>query len=290
MKKQTSFSAVLILLLLSFSGCKQDSAPNVTFKARSYSPYGSGEDIPLRWADAQLVNGLSLKISSAVAPDLDYGDGNNGYTDAALEWNGALPGKTFFALPITTVANRQKAQLVSYFDDEMGIYKADTWFAEVGDGALAITQFFGIRRTTASGQYIELQHADIILNYHDYSFSSDPNDFTRYDLPSVLLHEMGHFIGLRHEYSTYESVMRPSLGSYETERQLYSADIAKLEQNYGIQQTQRLNASASSNLRSGAVSSSQESEVIEGRFELRSDGRCVHFINGKRTSEHRVSF
>ena len=278
---------VMILALAVFPGCQQDSAPTTTLKARaSYTPYGSGEELPLRWADAQLVHGLTLKISNTVAPDLDYGDGNNGYVDGANEWNTGLPGKTFFALPFVTVANRQKSQLVSYFDDEMGIYKAQTWFAEVGSGALAITQFFGVRRTNSSGQYIELQHADIILNYHDYAFSSDADDFTKYDLPSVILHEMGHFIGLRHEYSTYESVMRPSLGSYESERQIYPADLTKLEHNYDVPHVETLTAAAGPNVRAAGISSSQEPEMIQGRFELRANGRCVHFINGKVVGEH----
>ncbi|MBI2520984.1 MAG: matrixin family metalloprotease [Bdellovibrio sp.] len=284
---------ILCALILDLGGCKQDSAPSTVYKARaSYSPYGGGEELPLRWNDSHLSSGISLKIASEVASILDFGEGQNAQTDAATEWNNALPGKTLYTLPIPTVANRDKAQLLSYHDDEMGIYQSQNWFSEVGAGALAITQFFGLRRTSASGQYIELQHADIILNYRDYAFSSDPEDFTTYDLPSVLLHEMGHFVGLRHEYSTYESVMRPSLGSYESERELYPIDIQNLENNYQISQTQQLSANQEpgNGVYSGAITSpeQQESELVQGRFELRANGQCAHFINGQQVAIHPV--
>ncbi|HAZ12681.1 MAG: hypothetical protein A2X86_11205 [Bdellovibrionales bacterium GWA2_49_15] len=283
MKKAILPAIYGLFLTLNLAGCQQDSPPTTVMKARaSYSPYGGGEELPLRWNDSHLTNGLSLKIASELAAILDFGAGQNGYTDAALEWNNALPGKTLYSLPFPIVANRQKTQLVSYFDDEMGIYKSLNWYEEVGAGALAITQFFGVRRSTASGQYLELQHADIILNYRDYTFNSDTEDFTSYDLPSVLLHEMGHFVGLRHEYSTYESIMRPSLGSYETERQLYPADVHNLKVNYNVPEIQALSA-----IRASAITSPvNEEEIVQGRFELRANGQCVHFINGQQTGTH----
>ena len=284
------------LLWFGLVSCRKDSPPPTVLKARaSYSPYGNGPELPLRWNDSYLASGLSLKIASEVASVLDFGEGENGYTDAAVEWNNALPGKTLYALPFPIIANQQKAELLSYFDDEMGIYKSDNWYSEVGAGALAITQFFGVRRSAAGGQYIELQHADIILNYRDYSFNADPEDFTSYDLPSVLLHEMGHFVGLRHEYSTYESVMRPSLGSYESERQLYPIDIHNLEVTYniGMSEIQQLSAAdsgANTGISASAISSDSdrrpENELVQGRFELRANGQCVHFINKQQISTH----
>jgi hypothetical protein len=280
------FCAFLCLALIS---CKQDSPTSTMVKARtSYSPYGSGEEVPLRWNDSRLVSGLSLKIASEVAALLDYGGGLNGYTDAATEWNNALSDKTFYALPLPMVTNRQKPQLVSYYDDEMGIYKSQNWYSEVGAGALAITQFFGIRRTGANGQYIELQHADIILNFRDYSFSSNSENFFSYDLPSVLLHEMGHFIGLRHEYDSYDSIMRPSLGSYESERQLYPIDVHNLGVNYNTSGIQPLSVEQphDSGIYAGAISSPMEGELVQGRFELRANGYCIHFLNGRQTVKH----
>lgn len=292
MKKLLSVFNVLSLCALTLVGCNpQDEAPVTVFRAKSaYTPYGQGEETPLRWADAKLSGGLALKISDQVVNDFSLDNGVFGHTVMAQAWNEALPSKLFFSLPMPVTPNREKTQLIHYFDDEMGIYKSVNWFSEVGPQALAITQFFGLRKQSAQGEYIELQHADVILNYKDYGFSSDTEDFFNYDLPSVLLHEMGHFIGLRHELDTYESVMRPSLGSFESERSLYPQDVENLEKNYFVSGSNNLEA-ASTGIQSGAIRSDdgQDSETVRGHFELRSDGECRHIINGKLTHTHKLN-
>ena len=201
-----------------------------------------------------------------------------------MEWNSALPQKTFFALPFHIVGNREKATLDSYLDDEMGIYKSQSWFSELGPGILAITQFFGIRRNLHGREYIEFQHADIIVNYRDYSFSSNLVDDKTYDLPSLLLHEMGHFVGLRHEYSTTKSVMWPALRRNVSARQLYPIDIQHLEDNYNVQEVKPLTVE----IQASAMISTPKTEYVQGRFELRADGDCVYFINGKEIGTHHL--
>ena len=186
---------IVIVFLLGLIGCGKDSPFTKSVNApASYSPIEITKDQTLRWDDTNLESGLPLKIASELAVVLDYSEGASEYTDIAVEWNSALPQKTFFSLPFPIVGNREKATLDSYPDDEMGIYKSQSWFSELGPGILAITQFFGIRRNLHGREYIEFQHADIIVNYRDYSFSSNLVDDKTYDLPSLLLHEMGHFV------------------------------------------------------------------------------------------------
>ncbi|MBI2519622.1 MAG: matrixin family metalloprotease [Bdellovibrio sp.] len=268
------------------SGCGENSSsqtsPIVT------SPYSEGEQVPLRWSDSSLSDGIPLKIASEVASALDFGEGNNGHTDDAMEWNRALPDRTLFALPMPLVANRQHEQLISYYDNEMGIYKSEKWFSELGEGVLAITQFFAIRRYQAGQQYLELQHSDIILNYRDYSFSWDLKDASSYDLPSVLLHEMGHFVGLPHVISTALSAMWPALKKNEIERQLYPIDIQNLQANYVRADVQSLstNPDSPSGVRANAITVPKEEQLVRGYFELRADGLCRHFINGRSSDSH----
>ncbi len=274
------FKTLVLLSVLGLVSCGKGGSNTASTSAAAYSAMPNES---MRWHDSNLNNGLSLTIATEVASALDYGSGDNGYSEDALEWNNALPGKTFFALPFPIVANREKATLASYNDDEMGIYKSQNWFPELGKGVLAITQYFGVRRFDHGKEYIEFQHADIILNFRDYTFSSDLTDVTSFDLPSVLLHEMGHFVGLQHELSTHQSIMWPALRRNESERQLFPIDIQNLQTNYGVANASNVKASAIT-----SPSKTPDSEIVQGHFELRANGDCVHFSNGKQIHVHHV--
>ena len=56
--------------------------------------------------------------------------------------------------------------LIDYKDNTFAIYKHETWFEDISRSALAITQFFGKRvNSGTASEYLELIHADIIVNY-----------------------------------------------------------------------------------------------------------------------------
>ena len=99
----------------------------------------------------------------------------------------------------------------------------------------------------------------------------------------IILHELGHFIGLPHSYVSASSIMRPTLASYQTFRQVYTSDVNALSALYGSQ------ALTAGSARLGAMSDgpSSEGEMVRGRIELRTDGRCLHFQNGVLKNEHR---
>ncbi|MBF0315194.1 MAG: matrixin family metalloprotease [Oligoflexia bacterium] len=119
-------------------------------------------------------------------------------------------------------------------DGVMGIYKNDRWFPSQYADALAITQFFGHRINPGrEDEYIELDHADIILNARYFSFTLDTEYpvYNRYDLKTVVLHEMGHLLGLPHSEDN-TTIMAPSI-TYSTVRNtLSSKDRYNLQKNY----------------------------------------------------------
>jgi hypothetical protein len=268
------------LLIYSFFmlACKMQEASSTQTSTTSFAPSSSCS--VGRWPN--LGTGLNVKISSEFAGDYTNADlinNLNPIEQVAKTWNDSISGKTFFALPMASASSSGYSDLNSFRDGEMGIYKSHTWYNDVSSGALAITQFFGRAQSSQSlGSYIELTHADIIFNYRDFGsiFSFHGSSSSNYDVPTVLLHEMGHFLGLCHD-SGHISAMRPYYISKQ--RSLYTFDITKITDLY----VNNKNTLANGN--SQALGLPDGSEV-SGRIELLANGTCKHFINGKLIFEH----
>lgn len=228
---------------------------------------------------------LNLKMSSEFASDYTNADlvnGLNPLEQMAKVWNTAVsPGVTLFALPFGTTSSTGFSSLSSFHDSEMGIYKSHTWFSGVSSSALAITQYYGIVKSDGSlGTYVDLTHADIIFNYRDFAadftFNGNP---LYYDVPTVLLHEMGHFLGLCHE-SNHVSIMAPYYNT--TQRSLKSWDSQKIQALYLSNQ----NISAIAARPAANAITTAPGTVVKGIIELNSNGVCRHYMNGKVVYEH----
>jgi hypothetical protein len=166
-------------------------------------------------------------------------------------------------------------------DSTFGIYKSLNWFPDVSSQALAITQFYGYVKTDPSlGNYIDLTHADIIVNYRDYGtmLTSDLASNKIYDLPTIVLHEMGHFLGLCHE-TAHSSIMQPYYNS--TQRALLAYDKTKINDLYTNNTITPMLAKSSAN-----ALSVPSGTPIRGVVELMANGKCMHYINGKLVYEH----
>lgn len=246
---------------------------------------------PVKWSSGSIGGGLNIKVSTSftddfVAGDLD-GNGKNPMEQMMESWNDSTTNFTFFNTSGLTTSNKEYASLSTYKSDgEFGIYKSNSWYTNVSSSALAITQYFGYRRNAGSAsEYVELYHADIIINYRDHSFTLDSTDTSRYDLHTVVLHELGHFIGLGHE-SNYSSdaVMLPYLGRSESKRSLRTKDVDNIRSLYNVNSlTAGSYAIKSKNLFN---SSDSEPEEVRGVIELRANGKCHHYINQKLTHIH----
>lgn len=223
-------------------------------------------------------NPLSLKVANGA--NSFTADEITGLQSAATAWNTAITGKTFFSL--STTATTGFGTVGEFRDSELGIYKSHAWFSDVSSQALAITQFYGYVRSNATlGTYIDLTHADIIVNYRDFGANLTttlPATHGNFDLPTVVLHEMGHFLGLCHEYNQ-PSIMQPYYNS--TQRALLAYDKTKINDLYTNSVITPMLAKSSAN----AISAPTGTEV-RGIIELRANGKCLHYINGKMVYEH----
>jgi hypothetical protein len=175
-------------------------------------------------------------------------------------------------------------------DSKLSIYKAMVWPYPDYPYALAITQIFAIRYNNGdSDEYVAIQEADIILNYENFEFDTD--GFS-YDFKTVLVHELGHFLGLQHKPTSYNrnnTVMYPSIYSYEIKQTPLTIDKQDMAEKYGI--TLPLNAGGSSivakpqTYRRAPGDTGQPTKIV---LELRANGECVHHADGAVIARHQT--
>lgn len=276
---------LLSAILISTYACKQQTT--TTSSNQGGTPSFTGSCSVGRWPSSRRP--IALKLSSDLSNEITAGmitNGLNPLEQMAKVWNDSIASNTFFTVPFSASANTGYADLDSFQDGQMGIYRSNGWFSDVSSGALAITQYYGYLRSSSTlGSYVELTEADIIINNRnfngDFTYDAIPysqDGIYQWDLPSVVLHEMGHFLGMCHD-SGHSSVMRPYYG--KTRRSLYSFDITKITDLY----VNNVNTLAgSSNL--NAVTAA-EGTFVRGRTELMKNGECIHYINGKEVYRHK---
>lgn len=273
----TTFTSIFMLTLLS---CKQTT----TTTQSALGTTVASSCVIGKWSEASLP--LNLKMSSEFTGDYSGADlvaGLNPLEQMAKVWNTGST-RTLITVPFAATSTTGYAATNSFRDGEIGIYKSYNWFTSVSSSALAITQFFGVVASSPGlGQYIELTHADIIANYRDYGskFTMVNNPTIDFDVPTVILHEMGHLLGLCHE-TRRSSIMAPYYLTVQRSLQAYDADIIK-----DIYVDGAITAFSSPNANSNAISSPDGTEV-RGIIELHKDGKCIHYLEGKKILEHYV--
>ena len=208
-----------------FASC----APKSEEAFRATASAQSGYMAPSYWNGGVARLPLRLDISSDFSVDE-----TQAIVETGNQWSTSIQNKAQLLDTSINTAEKNTTNLNAYYDDTMGVYKLTTWPSELPGTALAVTQIFGLRKNIgSSSERIEIQHADILVNYDYFSFST--NDTFGYDLKTVVLHEMGHFLGLYHdESSVSQSVMYPTISRYMNNRVPKERDINNIYAKYGI--------------------------------------------------------
>ena len=180
---------------------------------------------------------LATELVDLLPLEQEDKDGLNLIEQMAELWNKGHPELDFFGLPFIRGESKIYTHLDDFLDDEMGIYPSYGWYKTLSKRSLGITQFYGRRINPAEGQqYIELVHADIILNFKDHNYSITVRDEERFDLLTVIFHEMGHMIGLPHPRGQDAwGVMAATLGKDDRKRKLSEPDLEALFKAYPIE-------------------------------------------------------
>ncbi len=277
----------LFIFLLIFTGISCQKQEEVqTLLPKNFpggSVYNPNDTTPISWNPDNIKSSpLNIAVSSEF--DGDIVSGIHPVINMMTIWNNSI-SINFFNLHPSFVVNKDLNDLSDYQDNEMGIYKSHKWFSDVTSNALAVTQYFAYRKNSPyGGTYYEMSHADIVLNYRDFSFSSPPLGLNQFDLRSVLIHEMGHMLGLQHNSSAPGAIMYPYLDDQEVRITPSQDDKNKLSLLYNG----HLSALSSP---SGMASYSEEENIpwppsIRVIVEMDADHRCRHFINNKIIYEH----
>jgi hypothetical protein len=204
-------------------------------------------------------------------------------------WESSLENKKNFFTNSdrTPEVSNPNLNLDSLGDDGInGVYKIAHWPMELNSGALAVTQIFGRRfNIGSSNEFVRIEHADVLINDNLYDFRTDDSaSGWTYDLRTVVLHELGHFLGLGHKYGS--SIMIPAINSTAVARAPTNGDISDIAQKYSISLGSAASAIVSAPSVKYIESKNDPGQEIKIMIELMKDGECVHKVNGKIISHH----
>lgn len=203
-------------------------------------------------------------------------------------WESALNNTNFFDYGTTSEKTRTIASASELADYTFGVYKAQVWPYPQYPDALAVTQIFGYRYNTGTAnEYVRMEEADIVMNYDNFGF--EPGVYAHYDFETVILHELGHFLGLGHRKTANraDSVMYPSIHHWEDKREPQSIDIGDLASKYSI----NLGGGSGLPAMTGNLPVYQPNgpgEPVRIILELKADGECVHHDDGAVVLRHHV--
>lgn len=215
---------------------------------------------------------------------------------AGASWSSTVgSGANFFNMPNGVVTDRSGvADLDQLLDGEFGIYKSNPWHPDLPTMALAVTQIFGIRQNRgAANEYVEIIEADIIMNY---TWPFAPTIPGGYDLYSITLHEMGHFLGLNHVYDySLDSVMFTTIGQGTTFPSPGAHDVLMVKNRYqmalmaGGAGPQAARQAVTREPASTAKDMWGSGNGVRILIELHADGNCVHLEDGVQVLKHTVN-
>tara|TARA_B100001971_G_scaffold111191_1_gene102067 strand:+ start:8835 stop:9629 length:795 start_codon:yes stop_codon:yes gene_type:complete len=257
---------LLTFTLMLLASCEPPT--QATIKASSSA--ASSAMAPSKWPASAFP--LKVKVSTDFSDDEKFA-----IQDMGDAWNDSVNYQETFIDDDGDTAPKSN-NLNSYVDSLIGVYKLSSWPSELPQTALAVTQIYGTRKNIGrSSEYIRIDHADILINYDNFDFTTDYS--WGYDLQTIVLHEMGHLLGLYHDKSSVnESVMFPTITRSVNNRYPHTRDINNLKSKYGLSGSATSNAfRMPASTKALDTESDNEEEVII-QFEIMADGTEVKKI------------
>lgn len=218
----------ILLTSFLFSSCEFEEeiplVPQEEEKVTETSNPASGAENVFRWPAS------SLPIKVKISKDLD--DVNSEIERMMDVWESASGVDLFHRNG--SVVHYDFTSVKEYYltDQNIGIHNAYNKLSEIDENTLAVTQIHANFRSLFDGKnFYEIIHADIILNEYSFDFSTDFTAGT-FDQQSVILHELGHLIGLIEHSSERDSIMYPYINPQESIQQLSNTDISNIHDLY----------------------------------------------------------
>jgi hypothetical protein len=254
----------LLWIIFAVSGCFKQTEESEVVSAAVANP-----SAPSRWALGSLPKRVIL---SSQLPSLDRVE----ITKAMQAWNeDNFQGQILLQEETPSAGSfNESTPLDSLLDGKNAIYFASKWHPALPSTALAVTQIFGVRQNAGTSQeYLEIVDADIIING---LFRFSPRQLGGYDLSSVIMHEMGHFLGLYHNTRpAEETIMAPYFGLFDFYLNPGKHDLDDIASLYGLSLQ---SVSTNTRLASSTLSPRQKVETASTPQEVKNSGRGVRLL------------
>lgn len=247
-------------------------------KTEEVSSGAANKNAPYVWGSYYSAKSVQISENFSAAE-------STAITEMSTAWKTAV-NKTWFDHSSGTTSEKSLtiSSLNQLYDSVMGIYKTTDWHDALPSTALAVTQIFGRRYNTGtSSEFVEIEHADILVNYDNFDFYTGTKSGYEYDLRTVILHEMGHFLGLQHKTSGSNSVMVPSVGHATVNRAPKSIDASDLETKYNLGSTAN---PAAARVLAQTYQKQSDGSPVSILIELHASGECIHKEDGVVVERH----
>ena len=163
------------------------------------------DNIPVqqKWHNTE---NISITINNAGSDDIEPKETFKIIREGFQVWEDVSTSNLRFKFTenSSTKTPSQKDRVNLVFFDETNEYLQ----APEGSGVIAVTR---INSITQTGEIID---ADIIFNGLDFNFSSDTHSGNSVNLKDVVVHEVGHLIGLEHTPLDGQPMVRPTMNPY----------------------------------------------------------------------------